>query len=176
MQVEESTKVRDLKIIKPVSFYDFRGEYVETFSAEKYKFKDAEEQDIVFVEDDISVSKKGVLRGLHGDAKTWKLIQCLWGEIIIAVADMRKNSPTYLQWEMFSVTDKNRFQILVPAGCANGHLCISEKCLFSYKQSQYYSGSGNQFTIRWNDPKLGINWPVNDPLLSTRDSNVSFID
>lgn len=176
MEFIESGKILGLKIIKPLIFTDFRGEYVETFNAEKYKFKDAEEQEIVFVEDDISVSKQGVLRGLHGDAKTWKLIQCLWGEILIAVADMRKNSSTYLQWEMFSVTDKNRFQILVPAGCANGHLCISEKCLFSYKQSQYYSGSGNQFTVKWNDPKLGISWPVKDPLLSARDSNVKFID
>ena len=175
MEIKESEKVKDLKIIKPVSFYDFRGEYLETFSARTYKFKDRYENDVVFVEDDISVSKRGVLRGLHGDDKTWKLIQCLWGEIFVAVADMRSDSPTYLQWDSFSVSDKNRLQILIPAGCANGHLCLSEKCIFSYKQSQYYSGSNNQFTVRWDDPKLNISWPVSDPLLSERDSTAKFI-
>jgi dTDP-4-dehydrorhamnose 3,5-epimerase len=158
-----------------VSFYDFRGEYLETFSAKTYKFKDRYGNDVVFVEDDISVSKRGVLRGLHGDDRTWKLIQCLWGEIFVAVADMRGDSPTYLQWDSFSVSDKNRLQILIPAGCANGHLCLSERCIFSYKQSQYYSGSDNQFTVRWDDPKLNISWPVSDPLLSERDSTAKFI-
>jgi len=175
MEIRESQKVRDLRTIRPVSFNDFRGEYLETFNARDYKFKDGGGNDVIFVEDDISVSKKGVLRGLHGDDKTWKLIQCLWGEIFVAVVDMRKDSPTYLKWDSFSVSDKNRLQVLVPAGCANGHLCLSDKCIFSYKQSQYYSGSENQFTIRWDDPKLGIPWPVSDPLLSDRDSTARFI-
>ena len=79
MEVVESKKIKDFKTIKPVVFHDFRGEYVETFNTGKYKFTDAGGQAVVFVEDDISLSKKGVLRGLHGDDKTWKLIQCLWG-------------------------------------------------------------------------------------------------
>ena|SRR5258705_3254512 len=176
MQVNESGKVQDLKIIKPNSFHDFRGEYLETFNTEKYRFKDWNGRDVIFVEDDISVSKKGVLRGLHGDNKTWKLIQCLWGEIFVAVVDMRKDSLTYLQWDTFSVTDKNRLQILIPAGCGNGHLCLSEKCIFSYKQSQIYSGMENQFTIRWDDPKLNIFWPEKNPTLSQRDATAKFID
>ncbi|MES1222463.1 MAG: dTDP-4-dehydrorhamnose 3,5-epimerase family protein [Bacteroidota bacterium] len=176
MEINESKKVRDLKIIKPDSFYDFRGEYLETFNAEKYKFKDSQGNDVVFVEDDISVSKNSVLRGLHGDDKTWKLIQCLWGEIYVAVVDMRKASATYLQWETFAINDKNRWQLLIPAGCANGHLCLSEKCIFSYKQSQIYSGMENQFTVRWDDPKLNIFWPVKNPLVSVRDSSAKFID
>jgi dTDP-4-dehydrorhamnose 3,5-epimerase len=175
MEIRESEKVKDLKVIRPVSFHDFRGEYLETFSAKTYQFKDHHGNDVAFVEDDISVSKRGVLRGLHGDDKTWKLIQCLWGEIFVAVADMRRDSPTYLQWDSFSVSDKNRLQILIPAGCANGHLCLSERCIFSYKQSQYYSGSENQFTVRWDDPKLNVSWPLSDPLLSERDSTAKFI-
>ena len=176
MQIIESRKVQDLKIIKPEVFYDFRGEYVETFNQEKYKFTDRHGKPVVFVEDDISLSKHGVLRGLHGDDKTWKLIQCLWGEIYVAVVDMRKDSPTYLQWDTFSVNDKNRNQILIPAGCANGHLCLSEKCIFSYKQSQYYSGMENQFTVRWDDPKLNIFWPIKTPMISVRDGSAKFID
>ena len=115
MEIKESEKVKDLKIIKPVSFYDFRGEYLETFSAKTYKFKDRHGDDVVFMEDDISVSKRGVLRGLHGDDKTWKLIQCLWGEIFVAVVDMRRDSATYLQWDSFSVSDKNRRVVREPA-------------------------------------------------------------
>jgi dTDP-4-dehydrorhamnose 3,5-epimerase len=175
MEIKESEKVKDVKVIKPVSFYDFRGEYLETFSARTYKFKDRHETMSFSLKMTFQVSKRGVLRGLHGDDKTWKLIQCLWGEIFVAVADMRRDSATYLQWDSFSVSDKNRLQILIPAGCANGHLCLSEKCIFSYKQSQYYSGSDNQFTVRWDDPKLNISWPVSDPLLSERDSTAKFI-
>ena len=174
MIIHESKKIADFKWIEPRSFHDNRGEYIETFSVEKYKFTEAGGNSIVFVEDDISVSKKGVLRGLHGDDKTWKLIQCLYGEIFVAVIDMRKSSSTYLHWETFEVNDKNRIQLLIPAGCANGHLCLSEKCIFSYKQSQLYSGAQNQFTIRWDDPLFKIPWPVNDPLLSVRDSSAPF--
>jgi dTDP-4-dehydrorhamnose 3,5-epimerase len=176
MDIEISQRVRDLRIIRPTSFHDSRGEYLETFSAEKYKFQDWMGNPVLFVEDDISVSRKGVLRGLHGDDKTWKLIQCLWGEIFVAVADMRKESPTFLHTETFSVSDQNRIQLLIPAGCANGHLCLSEKCIFSYKQSQYYSGSENQFTVRWDDPKLNLRWPVENPILSARDSSATFIE
>jgi dTDP-4-dehydrorhamnose 3,5-epimerase len=170
-----SQKIQDLKIITPYTFYDFRGEYVETFSKKEYLFKDAEGNAVEFVEDDISVSKHGVLRGLHGDSKTWKLIQCLEGEIYIVVVDMRKDSTTYLNWEAFSVNEKNRTQILVPAGCANGHLCLTERCIFSYKQSQYYSGMENQFTVKWNDPKLQIFWPINDPMISVRDASAQLL-
>src|SRR5258705_13734253 len=106
MQVNESGKVQDLKIIKPNSFHDFRGEYLETFNTEKYRFKDWNGRDVIFVEDDILVSKKGVFCGLHGSNKTWKLIQCLWGEIFEAGVDKRKDSFNYFQWGKFSVIDK----------------------------------------------------------------------
>lgn len=175
MKIKESTKISDLKIITPDVFYDFRGEYVETYNQKRYSFTDRNGHPVEFVEDDISVSKKNVLRGLHGDPYTWKLIQCLWGEIYVVVVDMRKDSPTYLKWEAFTVNEKNRIQILVPAGCANGHLCLTERCIFSYKQSQYYSGMENQFTVRWDDPGLNIFWPVRQPLVSQRDSSASFI-
>ncbi len=176
MTFRESTKIKDLKIITPYVFHDFRGEYVETFSRKDYnQFLDVDGQPIDFVEDDISMSKYGVFRGLHGDSKTWKLIQCLLGEIYYVVVDMRKDSPTYLNWESFAVNEKNRIQILVPAGCGNGHLCMTERCIFSYKQSQYYSGMENQFTVRWDDPKLNIFWPMKDMMLSERDLSAKFI-
>ena len=175
MVIENSKKIEDLKVITPKVFYDFRGEYVETFRESKYKFSDRNGNPVVFVEDDISMSKKDVLRGLHGDPKTWKLIQCLYGEIYVVVVDMRKDSPTYLNWESFAVNEKNRKQILIPAGCANGHLCLHDKCIFSYKQSQYYDGMDKQFTVRWDDPKLNIFWPIKNPILSQRDGLADFI-
>lgn len=175
MEITESTKIADLKVVTPCVFHDFRGEYVETFSAKRYEFFDSDGRQIEFVEDDISVSRQNVLRGLHGDVKTWKLIQCLYGEFYYVVVDMRKDSETYLNWEAFAVNDKNRKQVLVPAGCANGHLCLSEKCIFSYKQSQYYQSADEQFTVRWDDPKLKIYWPIKNPILSQRDSSAQFL-
>jgi dTDP-4-dehydrorhamnose 3,5-epimerase len=177
MQVTQSKKIKDLVIIKPEVFYDFRGEYVETFSKQNYtQFKDYDGTPLDFVEDDISMSKQHVLRGLHGDSATWKLIQCLMGEFYYVVVDMRKESPTYLNWEAFTMNEKNRIQVLVPAGCANGHLVMSSRTIFSYKQSQYYSGMSNQFTVRWNDPKINIYWPIQQPILSERDNGAVDVD
>lgn len=164
MKVEEG-KIHGLKIITPESFHDFRGEYVETYNEKYYEAI----LNIHFVEDDISISRYGVMRGLHGDDKTWKLIQCLYGAIYFVVVDMRENSPTYLQSETFTIDDKNRKQILVPAGCGNGHICLTDTCIFSYKQSEYYSGSNKQFTVKWNDKRFNLHLPIPNPILSERD-------
>ncbi len=176
MKIRESKLITDLKTIFPEVFYDFRGEYVETYNTDRYRFTDRNGHPLVFVEDDVSVSKKNVLRGLHGDGKTWKLIQCLLGEIYVVVVDMREQSPTHLNWEAFTLNEKNRYQVLVPAGCANGHLCLTERCIFSYKQSECYTGMENQFTVRWDDPKLGVWWPIREPLLSQRDGGAALLD
>jgi dTDP-4-dehydrorhamnose 3,5-epimerase len=102
-------------------------------------------------------------------------VQCLFGRFFYVVADMRSDSPSYLKWESFTLSDADRKQILVPAGCANGHLVLSEQCIFSYKQSQYYQGKKGQFVVRWDDPKLNIDWPEKKPILSERDAKAPFI-
>lgn len=99
MNIQESKIIPGLKGIKPDVFHDFRGEYLETFNAQSYRFTNPNGSPIQFVEDDVSVSRQHVLRGLHGDSKTWKLIQCLSGEFYYVVADMWKESPAYLKWE-----------------------------------------------------------------------------
>jgi dTDP-4-dehydrorhamnose 3,5-epimerase len=176
MQVNSGKIIADIKVISTNPFYDFRGEFLETFNKETYNFTDIAGGKIEFVEDDISVSRQHVLHGLHGDDKTHKLIQCLHGEVFFVIVDMRKESSTYLKHETFLLSDKNRLQVLVPAGCANGHLCLTEKCIFSYKQSQYYSSHKNQFSVRWDDPSLNIFWPISNPILSQRDAKANFIN
>jgi len=169
MKFKFSKILSEIAIIEPDIFYDYRGEYVETWNVENYKvFNNG---GIEFKQDDISTSVKHTLRGLHGDFETWKLVQCLYGSLLQVVVDMRPDSETYLKYDMFSINDKNRNQILIPPGFANGHLVMSDFGIFSYKQSTLYVGANAQFTIRWNDPKLNITWPINNPILSLRDKN-----
>ena len=167
----EFTDKLGIAIIQPNIFYDYRGEYIETWNAENYKIFG----DIEFKQDDISTSVKHTLRGLHGDFETWKLVSCVYGSLLQVVVDMREDSKTYLQYEMFSINDKNRTQILVPPGFANGHLVMSEFGIFSYKQSTLYKGAGAQFTVRWDDPKVNIAWPIQNPILSSRDKTANYL-
>jgi dTDP-4-dehydrorhamnose 3,5-epimerase len=154
----------DVKIIYPDIFHDFRGEYVETWNIELY-----EQFGVEFKQDDISVSVKNTLRGFHGDHTTHKLITCLYGSLYQVIVDMRPESETYLKWESFSLNDKNRVQILVPPKFGNAHLIISDTAIFHYKQSTLYQGQSKQFTVKWDDPKVGAYWPINNPILSERD-------
>ena len=158
-------------------FYDYRGEYVETWNIENYKVFNPKGSgnEIIFRQDDISTSTKHTLRGLHGDNKTWKLVSCIYGSLLQVVVDMNYDSATYLEWELFTINDKNRQQILVPPGYANGHLVMSDFGIFSYKQSTLYGGAKEQFTVKWNDPKINIPWPINNPILSLRDKNAKLL-
>jgi dTDP-4-dehydrorhamnose 3,5-epimerase len=171
MKYTYSQKLPEVAIIQPDIFYDYRGEYIETWNIQNYQVFG----DIEFKQDDISTSVKHTLRGLHGDFETWKLVSCVYGSLLQVVVDMREDSDTYLQYDMFSINDKNRNQILVPPGFANGHLVMSEFGIFSYKQSTLYQGAKAQFTVRWDDPKVNIAWPVNNPILSSRDKNAELL-
>jgi dTDP-4-dehydrorhamnose 3,5-epimerase len=173
MKYKFSEKLSEIAIIQPDIFYDFRGEYIETWNVENYKVFN--KGNIEFKQDDVSVSNKHTLRGLHGDFETWKLVQCIYGSLLQVVVDMRPDSETYCQYDMFSITDKNRSQILIPPGFANGHLVMSEIGVFSYKQSTLYTGVNAQFTVKWNDPKIDIPWPIENPILSLRDKNAKLI-
>lgn len=171
MKYELSKKLPEVAIIQPDIFYDYRGEYIETWNVENYKTFG----DINFKQDDISTSVRHTLRGLHSDNETWKLVSCVYGSLLQVVVDMREDSETYLKYDMFSINDKNRQQILVPPGFANGHLVMSEFGIFSYKQSTLYQGAKAQFTVRWDDPKVNIPWPIENPILSSRDKNAKLL-
>jgi dTDP-4-dehydrorhamnose 3,5-epimerase len=166
MQVKQ-TKIDGCKLIIPQVFYDFRGEYVESWHQNFYDALFPPDSKLKFVQDDFSISRRDVLRGMHGDAGTWKLVQCPMGELLIGVLDTRKDSPSYGNWELFPLNEKNRWQLLIPAGVSNGHLCLSEKCMFSYKQTSYY-GEYEQFTHHFTSG--GMLWPAPDRVvLSERD-------
>jgi len=157
-----------LLINPPTNHEDFRGFYVETYNEKLYHDAGIT---VKFVQDDISVSTRHVLRGIHGDEETWKLISCLYGKFFFVVVNWDETSPQYRQWESFVLSDTNRLQVLVPPKFGNGHLVLSDITLFHYKQSAYYNRPG-QFTILWNDPELNIWWPVKNPILSKRDEGI----
>ncbi len=168
----ENTKLDGVKLIKLDTFEDFRGQYVETFNADTYR---ANGINVDFVQDDISISSRHVLRGIHGDAETWKLISCLVGSFYLLVVNNAPHSPQYRQWQGFTLSETNRWQVLVPPKFGNGHVVMSERAMFHYKQNTYYNPSG-QFTIVWNDPSFGFWWPIKHPILSRRDEAGRFVD
>lgn len=161
------TELEGVLLIKPTFFKDHRGEYLELYNNKLYKSKGI---DIDFIEDDISVAIKGVIKGIHGDNSTWKLISCLHGEFYLVVINYDEQSKTFGKWQAFTLSESNKYQVLVPPRHGNGHLCLSKKSIFHYKQSAYYDPS-RQFTIKWNDPRFDIEWPIKAPILSRRDTS-----
>ena len=159
------TKLDGVLLIKPHIFEDHRGEYVETYNSKLYKGKGI---DIEFVQDDIAVSTKNVLRGIHGDPETWKLISCLYGRFYLVVVNCDTSSENFGKWQSFVLSDVNRLQVLIPPKYGNAHLVLSDKTVFHYKQSTYYNPA-IQFTYKWDDTKFNIWWPTKNPILSQRD-------
>jgi dTDP-4-dehydrorhamnose 3,5-epimerase len=161
------TKLDGVLLIEPPTiFEDFRGSYVETYNEKLYNEAGI---NVKFIQDDISVSRENVLRGIHGDDVTWKLVSCLYGKFYLVVVNWDKDSPQFKQWESFELSDENRLQVLIPPKFGNGHVVLSETAIFHYKQNTYYDRA-RQFTIPWNDPELKIQWPITNPILSRRDS------
>lgn len=150
---------------------DFRGTYTEIYNKAYYSEHLAcyrKYPDIEFVCDDYSVSSQHVLRGIHGDAVTWKLISCLHGRIYLAVVNCDDSSDHFGKWDSFVLSPENALQVLVPPKYGNAHLVLSDTAIFHYKQSEYYNREG-QFTYRYDDPRFNIWWPIKKPLLSQRD-------
>jgi dTDP-4-dehydrorhamnose 3,5-epimerase len=168
----EKTKLDGVQLIKLDTFEDFRGQYIETYNEQEYNKSGI---NIAFKQDDISISNRNVLRGIHGDSDTWKLISCHQGSFYLVVVNNDPNSSQYRKWQGFTLSDVNRYQILVPPKFGNGHLVLSDKAIFHYKQNTYYNPAG-QFTIIWNDPEFGIWWPIKNPIVSRRDEVGKFID
>lgn len=161
-----NTALDGVKLIQPIIYEDFRGTNFESYNRVKYRDEVPYSE---FVVDSISTSRKHVLRGIHGDAMTTKLVTCLYGTIHMVIINRDPESQQYNQWFTTTLSDRNKYQLLIPGGFGNGHLVMSEEAVFSYKLSQYYHRE-SQFTIKWNDPMHNFFWPIKHPILSERDA------
>lgn len=168
-EVIHSKIIPDVFVIKPSVFYDLRGNIYTTYNKEIYR--DLLGKELNFVHDKFAESKQDVLRGLHGDNKTWKLVSCVYGQIYEVVVDMRPESPTYLKWDGWELNSDDYRQVLIPPNFVNGYFVKSPKAVFHYKLAYEgeYIDAAEQITVAWNDEKLGIKWPSDDPILQERD-------
>ena len=171
----EKSDLEGVLLITPKIHMDPRGRFFESFQKERYKEIGIKEE---FVQDNQSVSQKNTIRGLHYRIGTEqsKLVRVIRGEVFDVVVDIRKDSPTYGQWRGYNLSDTNYLQIYIPVGFAHGFCVLSETAEFLYKVSEYYSADKEK-GIMWNDPDIGIEWPISSPVLSEKDKiNPSFKD
>lgn len=159
----------DLHLIKPRIHFDERGYFFENFRTTN--------MDLSFVQENISFSYKNTLRGLHfqqypGQAK---LVQCLMGKIFDVVVDIRPNMSTFGHWKAFELDGNTHAQLFIPVGFAHGFCVLSETALIQYKVSSFYNPKEER-AIRWNDPKLNIQWPISNPILSEKDQKSPFLN
>ena len=162
----KKTRLKGVLSIKLKPFIDHRGKYLEIFNKELFK---KTKKKILVKQDDIVISKKNVLRGIHGDFKTWKLITCIQGSFLLLIVNNIKNHKEYKKWQIFKLNENKPLQILVPPGFGNAHIITSQKGIFHYKQSTLYERK-SQFTIKWNSTEHNFKWPFKfKPITSKRD-------
>lgn len=173
MNVTES-RLKGVYLIKPRVFEDPRGFFLETYHQDRYSQHGIE---VDFVQDNYARSSRGILRGMHYQIKQGqdKLVSVPQGEVFDVVVDLRKDSPTFGQWEGFELSSKNKHQLFVPIGFAHGYCVTSDTADFMYKCSNFYQQEDEGGLI-WNDPKVGIQWPIEDPILSEKDQNYPTLD
>jgi len=165
----EARHLRDVVVLVPDVFQDSRGFFMETFREDQFKAHGLPTQ---FVQDNHSRSVKGVVRGLHfqWDPPMGKLMRVTLGSAFLVAVDIRKGSPTLGKWSGVEASAENRREVWAPAGFARGFCVLSDVAEIQYKCTGIYSNKGES-GIRWNDPEIGIDWPVSDPLLSEKDRN-----
>jgi dTDP-4-dehydrorhamnose 3,5-epimerase len=166
--------LHELKIVQPSIYHEYRGSISTTYHSDYYdRLLPANERNegLEFKHDRYSKSKFAVLRGLHYDKKTWKLVSCLHGKIYLVVLDVRPQSTTYGKWESFIISPETQTQVLIPPMFANGHFVMEDDSIFHYKMAYKgeYNDETKQKTIVFNDSRFGIEWPVQQPILSKRD-------
>ncbi|MEW5739890.1 MAG: dTDP-4-dehydrorhamnose 3,5-epimerase [Myxococcota bacterium] len=161
------TPLAGLKVIEPRVFEDPRGFFLETFHAGRYAAAGVPSH---FVQDNWSRSQKGTLRGLHFQhpKDQGKLVWCSRGAVWDVAVDVRKGSPTFGKWFGLELTEANKKQLWLPPGFAHGFCVLSESADFVYKCTETYAPDCEQ-AVRWDDPAIGIEWPVKEPLLSKKD-------
>ena len=162
-----ATKLEGMYLVEPRVFRDERGSFLESWSERRYR-----ELGIPgpFVQDNASTSTRGVLRGLHFQSPhpQGKLVSVLEGEVFDVAVDLRAGSPTFGQWDGYTLSAETGHQLYIPEGMAHGFLTLSERAVFSYKCTDYYTPEA-EVTLLWDDPEVGIEWPLAEPILSEKD-------
>ena len=169
------TKLDGVVIIEPDVFGDNRGFFMESWSQRRM-----EEAGLFynFVQDNHSLSTvKGTLRGIHfqkGDKAQAKLVRCVRGAVLDVAVDLRHDSPTYKQWEAVVLSEENKKQLLIPRGFGHGFLTLTDEVEFLYKADNYYAPEA-EGGIRWDDPDIGIDWGIVNPILSDKDNENPYL-
>ena len=170
------TAIPDVFIFEPKVFGDDRGFFFESFNHQQ--FEAAIGRSVNFVQDNHSSSTvKGTLRGIHfqrGDKAQAKLVRCARGAVLDVAVDLRPSSPTYKPWVAVELSEENKRQLMIPRGFGHGFVTLTDHVEFLYKADNYYAPEADG-GIRWNDPELGIDWGVTDPVLSEKDTKSPFL-
>jgi dTDP-4-dehydrorhamnose 3,5-epimerase len=168
MKVVPTSTLPEVLVVEPTVYSDPRGFFVESYHAPRYR---AAGIDVTFVQDNQSRSVRGTLRGLHWQVAPHpqaKLVRVVDGEVLDVAVDVREGSPTFGRWAAVTLSAENFRQLFVPVGFAHGFLVLSERADIEYKCSDIYDPASER-GLMWNDPALGIDWPIADPILSARD-------
>ena len=167
------TSLPGVLIVEPKVFPDARGFFVETYQRERYQAMGLTAE---FVQDNLSFSTRGVLRGMHcqNPHSQGKLVQVLQGEVWDVAVDIRRSSPYFGKWTAVTLSSEARNQFYVPPGLAHGFCVLSETALFAYKCTDYYHPTA-EVGFRWDDPEVGIDWPVKEPILSEKDRKLPLL-
>lgn len=162
-----SCEIPGLLIIEPKVFGDARGFFLETWHRQRYREAGL---DVDFVQDNLSSSRRGTIRGLHfqNPRAQGKLVWVIQGEVFDVAVDLRRSSPTFGRWHGLNLSSENRLQFYIPPGFAHGFAVLSETAIFAYKCTEFYSPA-DELTLQWNDPDVGVQWPFDDPVLSEKD-------
>ena len=161
-------------LVTVTAFADSRGRFAETYRRSAF-FEGG--IDAVFTQDNLVDSGQRVLRGLHyqkDPAAQAKLVRVSSGSIFDVAVDLRRGSPTYAQWEAYTLSAENGMMLFIPAGCAHGYAVLTEAATVAYKVTSEYSPSHDR-GIRWNDPQIGVDWPISDPVLSPKDTDLPLL-
>ena len=162
-------EIPGLMIFKPRKFQDERGYFMESFN--QRQFNEAVGKEVIFVQDNESVSKKDVVRGLHlqeNPSAQGKLVRVTKGKVLDVAVDLRKDSPYYGQYQMVELSEENGVQFWIPEGFAHGFVALEEGTQFLYKCTQFYDKE-TEVCILWNDPAIKIDWKVQNPIVSLKD-------
>lgn len=172
-KITKSKVIQGVYIIEPSISTDLRGNIWSSF--QKKNIEKLLPANLEFIHDKFSQSEQNVLRGIHGDNKSWKLVTCVWGDILQVIVDCRVDSLTYLKHEKFRINKEQQKMILIPPNVGNSYYVYSEQAVYHYKLAYQgeYIDADDQFSIKWDDARIGIDWPSTNPILSNRDSFIN---